>query len=131
MDEVYDFENNNNYDKTRKIVKRLKIIKLGEGEKKKISGKITQIIMPNEFIIKGTYGTHYGIVLNEETINKVYIDEYGRKLVNMTLKNGDDITIDIDFIINVMVKETTYFTYFKTPYKDKGLVLDYFIGLFR
>lgn len=111
MDELYDFENGNNYDKFLKIVRKFKTVK-NDGSKKavKVTGKITQVVEPNKFIIKTKHGKHIPVVIENGDVNVVF-DEYSRTLVIVHDSYGDEHTLDADYDVTLMLGKTVNFVF--------------------
>ena len=131
MNEVSDFENKLDYEKTLKLVKRFKRVKRKDTDKPlKVTGKITQVIKPNEFIIKTKSGKYFPVVVENGTVNAIF-DYYDRTLIIVKDSYGDEHTLDYKYDVTVMLGMAKDFTMKGEIYEAVGYDLISFFGLER
>lgn len=129
MNKVHDFENRGDSDKTLKLVRKLKPIRRRKRSDLKITGKITQVIGPNEFILKTKFGKHIPIVTDKNL--SVIFDYYGTTLVIINDGDKKEYSLDIKYDVTVLLGEVTDFHLGDETYKNIAFRLVTFWGLER
>lgn len=130
MNSIHDFENRGDSDKTLKLVRKLKPIK--ERKRKtdlKVTGKITQVIGPNEFIIKTKLGKYYPVVTDKKL--SVIFDYYDTTLVIVNDGDEKEYSLDIKYDVTVILGEVTDFHIGNETREKVARKLAYFWGLER
>ena len=131
MSKVHDFENKQDYEKTVKLVKKLKPVKSrGKTKDLKVTGRITQVISPNEFILKTKLGKHIPIVTDKD-INVIF-DYYDTALVIVNDPKGNgEYSLDIKYDVTVILGDVCDFQLGDETFEKVAYKLDSFWGIER